>query len=72
MLKTQARIKPVEFYEMAEIYVRLGDREKAFALLEKSLQQREYSIINLKVSPALDNLRDEPRYRELLRKMNLQ
>ncbi len=72
LLKTQARIKPVEFYEMAEIYVRLGDREKAFALLEKSLQQREYSIINLKVSPALDNLRAAPRYREPLRKMNLQ
>ncbi len=72
LLQTQARIKPVRFYEMAEIYARLGDKEKAFALLEKSLQDREYPIINLKVSPSLENLRNEPRYQEILRKMNLQ
>ena len=70
MLQKPEQIPAVRLYSLVEIYVRLGDKEKAFALLEKSLQEREYSIINLKVSPSLDNLRDEPRYREMLRKMN--
>lgn len=70
-LQKQAQTRAIRFYDIAEVYARLGDKEKAFTLLEKSLQEREYSIINLKVSPSLDNLRDEPRYQEILRKMNL-
>jgi hypothetical protein len=72
LLQKQNQKRAVRLYSLAEIYVRLGDKEKAFALLEKSLQEREYPIINLKVSPSLDNLHNEPRYVEILRKMNLQ
>jgi tetratricopeptide (TPR) repeat protein len=71
ILQRQQQISAIRFYNLAEIYVRLGDKEKAFTHLEKSLKEREYSIINLKVSPNLDNLRGEPRYKEILRKMNL-
>ena len=69
LLQKQEQIRAIQFYRMVEIYARLGDKDKAFALLEKSYQQREYSIINIKVSPSLDSLRDDPRSQDLLRRV---
>jgi len=56
---------------MALIYVALGDNDSAFIWLKKSLQFREGTLALLKVEPMLKNLRDDARYAELLRRMNL-
>lgn len=71
---TEARAKsgyvaPLTF---ADIYVRLGDKEMAFAWLEKAFDARDPSIIRLKIEPAYDSLRDDPRYTEMIRKIGLQ
>lgn len=58
-------------YEIAETYAVTGDKEKAFAWLEKSYQMRQANLVSLKVDPALDSLRDDPRYVDLLRRVHL-
>ncbi len=58
-------------YEVAETYAVVGDKEQAFAWLEKSYQIRQANLVSLKVDPALDNLHDDARYQDLLRRVNL-
>ena len=52
------------------MYAHLGDKDQAFALLEKSYEEHEGLIYLLNVSPSFDPLRDDPRFQDLLRRMN--
>src|SRR2546421_567274 len=56
---------------MAVLYARLGDKEMAFAWLEKALDERDPSVVRLKIEPVYDGLRSDPRYAKLLERMNL-
>ena len=56
--------------DVADIYVALGEKDKAFGLLEKGYEER--SISSIDGDPFLDPLRSDPRFRDLLRRMNLQ
>jgi len=53
-------------YQGATYALEIGDRDKAFEYLEKSLEQREVWMMGLNVDPRLDSLRDDPRYLPLL------
>lgn len=53
----------------AKAYVDLGDKDKAFAELNKAYEKRLSSLCWLKVEPQLDPLRSDPRYQDLLRRM---
>ena len=56
----------------AEKYINLGKYDKAMDCLEKDYEMREISITYIAISEILyDHLKDNPRYIELLRKMNL-
>ena len=58
---------------VAGIYANLGQRDKAFAWLEKSYADRTIGVgSTLKTDPAFDPLRPDPRFASLLRRMNLQ
>lgn len=59
-------------YVNAGKFVLLGDKEKALKCLEKAYEQRAFLAAFIKADPILEDLRDEPRYREILRKMNLE
>jgi eukaryotic-like serine/threonine-protein kinase len=60
----------LSFYLQAVFLTALGEKDKAFAALEKSYENREISLTQgLKVDPRLDPLRDDPRYQELLKKV---
>jgi TolB-like protein/Flp pilus assembly protein TadD len=61
-------VSPLNF---AFIYVGLGDKEQAMAQLEKAYQERTTWLMWIKVDPRLDPLRPDPRFAELLRRMNL-
>ncbi len=50
----------------------LGEKDQAFEWLEKAYQERAGELIYLKVEPNLDPLRDDPRFQDLLRRMNLE
>lgn len=55
----------------AGIYVALGENNTALDLLEKAYQERSACVAFLKVFPAWDPLRSDPRFIELLKKVGL-
>jgi hypothetical protein len=59
-----------DYDEAAGDYAVLGDKSAAFASLEKAFPDR-IELLLLKVDPRLDNLRSDPRYADLLRRMGL-
>jgi TolB-like protein len=67
--KTTAGYRPV--YRVAASLAELGKKDEAFASLEKAYQHREYELTLLRVSPEMDNLRSDPRFTDLLRRVGL-
>jgi hypothetical protein len=60
----------VDGYHFATVHLALGDHEKAIDALEQAFDEHSASVGFLKVDPALDPLRGEPRFEDLLRRMN--
>jgi hypothetical protein len=58
-------------YELALGYARLGDHDQAFFWLDRMFTDRCYLLTVAKVDPLLDPIRGDPRYEELLRRLNL-
>ena len=58
-------------YQIAQAYAWQGDRDKAFEWLERAYRQQDGGLTLIKYDPLLDNLRSDPRYHALLRKLNL-
>ncbi len=56
-------------FRLAVDYARLGDNDKAFEYLNKAYDQREPQIAELKIRLPLSSLRDDPRFKELVRKV---
>jgi len=57
-------------WEVALIHAGLGDKDRAFEWLERAYQVRDKGMSFLKVDPPLDPLRSDPRFQDLLRRMN--
>jgi eukaryotic-like serine/threonine-protein kinase len=57
-------------FEIALVYAGLGEKDLAFAWLDRAYNERDKGFISLKVDPPLDPLRTDPRFEELLRRMN--
>ncbi|MHC4121887.1 MAG: TPR end-of-group domain-containing protein, partial [Planctomycetota bacterium] len=55
----------------SQIHAQLGDKERALDCLEEAYAGHSGGIYRLKVEPLLDPLRDEPRFKDLLRRLNL-
>jgi TolB-like protein len=70
-LTERSRQTYVSPYRLALIHAPLGEKETAIKLLQQAFEQRDIGILQLKVEPRLDPLRDDPRFRDLLRRMNL-
>ncbi|HET6266761.1 MAG TPA: tetratricopeptide repeat protein, partial [Acidobacteriota bacterium] len=56
-------------FQIAQIYLGLGDQEQAFAWLNKACDERSVWLIWLGVDPKFDPLRSDPRFKELLKKI---
>lgn len=56
---------------IAGVYVRLGDRERAFAWLEKARAARSPYLLALKVDRQWDPIRTDPRFADLVRRVGL-
>jgi TolB-like protein/DNA-binding winged helix-turn-helix (wHTH) protein/Flp pilus assembly protein TadD len=52
-------------------YVAMDEKGKALALLDQSYQNHSISLTTLKVEPAFDPLRGDPRFQDLLRRVGL-
>jgi TolB-like protein/Tfp pilus assembly protein PilF/tRNA A-37 threonylcarbamoyl transferase component Bud32 len=66
----QAKTGYLYAYEIAFIYAGLGEKDRAFEWLEKAYAQRDRGLVCLKVDQCLDDLRSDPRFQDLLRRMN--
>jgi eukaryotic-like serine/threonine-protein kinase len=58
-------------YSIGVLYANLGEKDHAFEYLQKAYEQGSIYASFLKVDPELDPIRSDPRYKELLRKMEL-
>jgi len=63
--------KYVSPYSMLVIHLALGRHDEAFALLEQLYEERNDWLVWLKVSPELKNLRPDPRFKNMLRRVGL-
>jgi DNA-binding winged helix-turn-helix (wHTH) protein/TolB-like protein/Tfp pilus assembly protein PilF len=59
-------------YIPAKRYAFLSENENALESLERSAASHEFLLAFVKADPIFDAIRDEPRFREVLRKMGLQ
>lgn len=59
-------------YNFAQIYASLGEKEEAFRGLNKALEEFSASLIYIKIDPRFNSLRSDPRYSELLHRINLE
>jgi hypothetical protein len=55
----------------ALIHLGLGEKEQALDLLQKEIDERGPNTNYYAISPELDELRAEPRFKEMLRRLNL-
>jgi len=56
-------------FQLACLHAKIGDKDTAFEYLEKAYQERSFQIAILQVEPQLDNLRDDPRFAELIKRV---
>ena len=70
-LKELSKTRYVSPYNVACIYAGLNDRDQAFEWLERAYQERESFMTLLESETVLDNLRPDPRFKGLLKRMNL-
>jgi len=66
-----SKTKFVPPFEKALVYIGMGWRDEAFALLNKSYELRFPNLTDLAVEPAFDVIRDDPRFADLTRRLNL-
>jgi TolB-like protein/Tfp pilus assembly protein PilF/tRNA A-37 threonylcarbamoyl transferase component Bud32 len=69
-LKQRSKETYVPAYANAMVYAGLGERDQALAWLERAYQARSTCMNWLKVFPLLDSLRSDPRFQDLLQRMN--
>lgn len=68
-LARQRNIQPINF---AIIYTGLGEKDQAFARLEKVYEEGQgRELGEVRVNPMFDSLRSDPRFANLLRRVNL-
>jgi DNA-binding winged helix-turn-helix (wHTH) protein/TolB-like protein/Tfp pilus assembly protein PilF len=68
-LLTRSQSRYVPRYALAQIHLALGDKDRAMAELEKAYLGRESLMVFLKVEPKWDELRGDPRFIELMKRM---
>jgi len=69
-LEEMSKHRPVSPVERAIIYIGLSDREQALAWLDKAYEQHDFRMLGLKSDAVYDSLRSEPRFQDLLRRMD--
>jgi predicted dithiol-disulfide oxidoreductase (DUF899 family) len=55
---------------IAYFYIFAGEREKAIQKLEEAFEERDPLLVYIKVAPEWDALREDPRFQEIVRRMN--
>jgi hypothetical protein len=56
---------------VANAYAEAGERDLAFQWLEKAFAERTPQLLHIVADPAYDGLRDDPRYKDLIRRIGI-
>jgi len=59
----QAYVAP---YDLADVYIGLGDKEQALAMLAKSMDVRDAELVFLATAPEFDVLHEDPRFKAMI------
>lgn len=73
MLKDSERkteLADLNNYMAATVWTALGDKDQAFRLLSKGVEEKNPFSIYMNVDPPFDSLHSDPRWKVLLRRMN--
>jgi len=70
-LNELAKRQYVSAYEVAKIYVALGNTEQAFQLLTKASAEHSFHLVNLNVCPQLNSVRSDPRFQDVVQRIGL-
>jgi TolB-like protein/DNA-binding winged helix-turn-helix (wHTH) protein/Flp pilus assembly protein TadD len=71
-LEQKSKSSYVSPYVIATIYAGLGEKNRAFQFLEKAFQEKSLDIgWQIKADLRIDNLRSDPRFQNLLRRVGL-
>lgn len=71
LLKPSASQNYIDPYFISLAYAGLGEKDAAFAWLEKAYQARSEDLLNISKDPRLDGLRGDPRFDDLMRRLKL-
>ena len=69
-LEAQERSGYATPFYMAVTYAHAGDLNETLAWLERAFEERDPLLAHLTIMPELDELRGDPRYEDLRRRMN--
>ena len=69
-LKQLSESRYIPSYNFALVYAGLGDNAEALDSLEKAFAEKDVRMVFLKIEPKWNALRSEPRFIELMRRMN--
>jgi hypothetical protein len=67
----QAKHIYIDPADIASNYALLGEKDRAFSWLEKGYKEKSGHMLHLKSDPRFDSLRADPRYADLLKRMDL-
>ena len=70
-LTSLSKCKYVAPHFFAGIHIGLGENDRALDYLEKSYEDHSHWLIYLHIDPVMDDLRDEPRFQDLLKRVGL-
>ena len=56
---------------IARLYAHAGENDQAMEWLQRAFEQRETPLMHLSIAWDWDGLRDDPRFRDLLRRVGL-
>jgi hypothetical protein len=70
-LETESRDRYVAADEIASVHAALGEREAAFAWLDRAVTERAAGVLFLRVRHRWDPLRADPRFATLVRRLGL-
>ena len=70
--KEQTKREHVSSVVFAQIHAALGRKDEAFRSLERAFANRDEDLPYIKTDPKMADLRSDPRFHDLLRRMRLQ
>jgi serine/threonine-protein kinase len=70
-LQTRAKTRYVSALDIATVYLGLGDTDATFEWLERAFHTRASALVYLAVDPRYDAVREDPRFRDLVRRIGL-